>query len=164
MSFVLYLFSRSTRIIWINAILLMELAFRAAVTAQAIALFAQAPLAGLALSGSGPALDTYRIAAGVTPLIAAVQAGAAVLLRRAGRIRGAPFATSIGLLFAEIVQMAVGSFRLLELHVPLGGSLFGASIGLSIYAWLCRQMQSVAPPEACSADATLEGLPINHRT
>jgi hypothetical protein len=109
----------------------MELVFRLAVTAQAIALFAQAVLAELALSGGGPTLDTHRIAEGVTLLTAAVQVIAAVLLRRAGRIHGAPFAASIGLLFAEIVQMAVGRFRLLALHVPLGASPFGASIGLS---------------------------------
>jgi hypothetical protein len=163
MSSVLYVFSVSTRTVWINTILLMELVFRVAVTAQATALFAPAFLAGLALSGSGSALGTHRIVRGRHSAHSSGQAAAAVLLRHAERIRGGPFAASIGLLLAEIVQMAVGRFRLLALHVPLGVLLFGASIGLSIHAWLCRPTQSVAPQEICSAEATLKGLPINHR-
>jgi hypothetical protein len=54
----------------------------------------------------------------------------------------AAIGASIGLLFAGIVQMAEGRFRLLALHIPPGVALFGSSILLSIYACLCRPTQS----------------------
>jgi hypothetical protein len=65
----------------------------------------------------------------------------------------AAIGASIGLLFAGIVQMAEGRFRLLGLHIPPGVALFGPSILLSIYACLCRPTQST----------TLEGQPIIRR-
>jgi hypothetical protein len=155
---VIYLFSAvSARIVWVMAIVFMVMIFRVAVTAQAITLLALAFLAGLALSGSGLALDVHMFGGGATLLMSAVQSGAAVLLRRAARIPGWSIAASLGVLVADVVQMAAGRLQLLALHFPLGVALFGASVGLLIYAWAWRPTQSaVAPSQGLAGDLTLE--------
>src|SRR5262250_770996 len=125
--------------------------FRFGVAAQAIALLAQALLAGLALSGSEAALAAHMPAGASTFLISAAQVVAVFLLRRSGQIPRWVVAASIGLLLAEGLQMLSGRLYVLALHLPLGAGLFGASIGLAISASTWRP--AATPRRAGAPDA-----------
>jgi hypothetical protein len=109
--------------------------FLLVIAGQAAVLPAQALLAGLAISGSEAALGAHMAVGGTSLLISAVQVAAALLLRRSARIPRWLIAVSIGFSVADAAQMAAGRLQLFALHLPLGGALFGASIGLAIYSW-----------------------------
>jgi hypothetical protein len=110
--------------------------FRLVIAAQAIALLAQATLAGLALSGRTSALLAHMFVGGAAFFISAVQVALVFLLWRLAHAPGWLIAASIGLTAAEGSQMASGRLQLFALHLPLGTALFGASIALAIWAWM----------------------------
>jgi hypothetical protein len=108
--------------------------FRASAVGQMIAVFGQAVLAGLALSGSPGALDAHMMngAIAVVFSIAQVVFG---LLSRSELPRWA-LAASIGLLLGEGAQMASGRFYWLAVHLPLGVALFAMLVPLIV--WIVR--------------------------
>jgi heme A synthase len=92
----------------------------------AVAVFAQAVLAGLFLDG-GDAWRGWHALNGmlVLPLLALVQVGLAVLVWRRGRGPGWLALASVGLLVALIVQSMLGMTSQMAIHVPLGVAIFG---------------------------------------
>lgn len=125
--------------------------FRWVTAAQPAALLAQALLAGLALSGNATALDAHMAVGAATVILAVVQAALAFRWQRAGAPRW-PLAVSLGLLGADILQMASGRLQFFVLHLPLGVALFGSALTLAIYVygWLPGQ---IVPPAARAIDA-----------
>jgi hypothetical protein len=141
----------------------LAMVFRLVIAAQATALLPQALLAGLGLSGSEAALGAHMSFGGAILLVSAVQLIVAFLLRRSARIPSWPFAASIGLSVADAVQMVAGRLQLFALHLPLGVALFGASIGLAIYAWAWRPAQITELPGARASEIALSGPPIGDK-
>jgi hypothetical protein len=92
----------------------------------AVAVFAQAVLAGLFLDG-GDAWRTWHATNGVLvlPLLALTQVGLAVLVWRHGRGPGWLTVASVGLLLALLVQNVMGMTSQVAVHVPLGVAIFG---------------------------------------
>ena len=92
----------------------------------AVAVFAQAVLAGLFLDG-GDAWRGWHAVNGmlVLPLLALVQVGLAVLVWRRGRGPGWLALASVGLLVALLVQSVLGITNQVAIHVPLGVAIFG---------------------------------------
>src|SRR5215831_18962454 len=85
--------------------------FRLEIAAQAIALLAQATLAGLGLSGRTSALPAHMFVGGAAFFISAVQVALVFLLWRLAHAPGWLIAASIGLTAAEGLQMASGRLR-----------------------------------------------------
>jgi hypothetical protein len=140
----------------------LAMVFRLVIAAQATALLPQALLAGLGLSGSEAARDAHMSLGGTILVVSAAQVIAALLLRRSVRISRWPVVASIGLSVADVVQMVAGRLQLFALHLPLGVALFGASIGLAIYAWAWRPVQMAELPGARAGEVTLSG-PIGEK-
>jgi hypothetical protein len=92
----------------------------------AVAVFAQAVLAGLFLDG-GDAWRGWHAINGMLllPLLALVQVVLAVLLWRRGHGPGWLAIASVGLLAALLVQNVLGQTSQIALHVPLGVAIFG---------------------------------------
>jgi hypothetical protein len=92
----------------------------------AVAVFAQAVLAGLFLDG-GDAWRAWHAFNGmlVLPLLALVQVGLAVLGWRRGHGPGWLAVASVGLLVALLVQSVLGMTSQVAVHVPLGVAIFG---------------------------------------
>jgi heme A synthase len=92
----------------------------------AVAVFAQAVLAGLFLDG-GDAWRGWHALNGmlVLPLLALVQVGLAVLVWRRGRGPGWLPITSVVLLLTLVIQSALGMTSQVAIHVPLGVAIFG---------------------------------------
>jgi heme A synthase len=92
----------------------------------AVAVFAQAVLAGLFLGG-GDAWRGWHAVNGmlVLPLLALVQVVLAVLVWRGGRRPGWLAVASVGLLVALLVQSMLGMTGQVAAHVPLGVAIFG---------------------------------------
>ena len=92
----------------------------------AVAVFAQAVLAGLFLDG-GDAWRGWHAINGmlVLPLLALVQVGLAVVVWRRGRGPGWLAVASVGLLVALLVQSLLGMTSQVAAHVPLGVAISG---------------------------------------
>jgi cytochrome bd-type quinol oxidase subunit 2 len=92
----------------------------------AVAVFAQAVLAGLFLDG-GDAWREWHAVNGmlVLPLLALIQVVLAVLVWRRGRGPGWLAVASGGLLVALLVQSVLGMTSQVAIHVPLGVAIFG---------------------------------------
>jgi hypothetical protein len=112
--------------------------FRIAASAQAIGMFAQAVLAGLALSGSAMALTVHMLNGAATLLASAVQTGVGVILWRSRDIPRWPLIASVAVLAGQVSQMASGRFHAFALHFPLGVGLFGVLTVLVHWAWSSR--------------------------
>jgi hypothetical protein len=126
--------------------------FRLAIAAQAVALVAQAILAGLALSGrSTNALAAHMLVGGTIFVISAAQVVLMFLLWRIAQVPGWLTAASVGLMAADGLQMASGRLQIFAVHLPLSAGLFGASIALAIWAWMSRS--TLAPRAAGAHDA-----------
>jgi hypothetical protein len=143
--------------------IMLLMAFRLVIAAQAVAVLVQALLGGLALSGGAAALAAHMAVGGVTLLLSMVQVVAAFLLRRSVQIPRWPVAASIGFAVGDGVQMAVGRLQLFALHLPVGVGLFGAAIGLAIYAWTWRPAQIADPAGARGGHFALGGLPMGEK-
>jgi heme A synthase len=92
----------------------------------AVAVFAQAVLAGLFLDGGDAWRDWHAINGMlVLPLLAVIQVGLAVLVWRRGRGPGWLPIASVGLLAALLVQSGLGMTGQVAAHVPLGVAIFG---------------------------------------
>jgi hypothetical protein len=92
----------------------------------AVAVFAQAVLAGLFLDG-GDAWRGWHALNGmvVLPLLALIQVVLAVLVWRRGDGPGWLAVASVGLLVALLAQSVVGMTSQVAAHVPLGVAIFG---------------------------------------
>lgn len=114
----------------------LAVGFRLAIAAQALALLAQAILAGLALSGRGTiALAAHMLVGGTIFVVSAAQLALVLLLWRVAEAPGWLVGVSAGVMAADGLQMASGRLQIFALHFPLGVGLFGASIALGIWAW-----------------------------
>jgi heme A synthase len=104
----------------------MVRAMRLVLWLVAVAVFAQAVLAGLFLDG-GEAWRGWHAVTGmlVLPLLALVQVGLAVLVWRRGRGPGWLAVASVGLLVALLVQSVLGMTSQVAVHVPLGVAIYG---------------------------------------
>jgi cytochrome bd-type quinol oxidase subunit 2 len=92
----------------------------------AVAVFAQAVLAGLFLDG-GDAWRGWHAINGmlVLPLLALIQVVLAVLMWRRSRGPRWLAVASLGLLLALLVQSVLGMTGQVAVHVPLGVAVFG---------------------------------------
>ena len=101
----------------------------------ALAVFAQAILAGLFLDGGDSWRDWHAINGMlVLPLLALTQALLAVLVWRGGRAPGWLPIASLGLLVALLVQNVMGRTSQVAVHVPLGLAIFGLIATLLVRA------------------------------
>jgi hypothetical protein len=92
----------------------------------AVAVFAQAVLAGLFLDGETVWRDWHAVNGMlVLPLLALSQVVLAVLVWRRGRGPGWLAAASLGLLVALLVQSLLGMTGQVAVHVPLGVAISG---------------------------------------
>ncbi|HSZ50738.1 MAG TPA: hypothetical protein VK801_04135 [Caulobacteraceae bacterium] len=108
--------------------------FRGALALQVAALLAQPILAGLILIGDAFALSAHMAVGAASLILAAVQAGAGVLLARSGTAPRWLAAANVVFLIVEGLQMGAGRLGLLAIHLPLGVALFGAAVLMSAYA------------------------------
>jgi hypothetical protein len=104
----------------------MVRAMRLVLWLLAVAVFAQAVLAGLFLDGG----DTWRGWHALNgmlalPLLALIQTVMAVMVWRSGRGPGWPVLASVGLLATLLVQSMLGMTSQVAAHVPLGVAIFG---------------------------------------
>jgi heme A synthase len=101
----------------------------------AVAVFAQAVLAGLFLDG-GDAWRGWHAINGmlVLPLLALIQVVLAVLVWRPGRGPRWLAIASVGLLVALLVQGVLGMTGQVAAHVPLGVAIFGLAGTLLVRA------------------------------
>ena len=101
----------------------------------AVAVFAQAVLAGLFLDG-GDAWRGWHAVNGmlVLPLLALIQVVLAVLVWRRGHGPGWLAVASVGLLVALLVQNVMGMTSQVAVHVPLGLAIFGLVATLLVRA------------------------------
>jgi cytochrome bd-type quinol oxidase subunit 2 len=92
----------------------------------AVAVFAQAVLAGLFLDG-GDAWRGWHATNGmlVLPLLAVVQVVLAFLVWRRGHGPVSLALASVGLLVALLVQSVLGMTSQVAVHIPLGVAIFG---------------------------------------
>ena len=101
----------------------------------AVAVFAQAILAGLFLDGASGWRAWHAINGMlVLPLLALIQAVLAVLVWRRGRGPGRLAIASGGLLLALLVQNVLGQTSQIAVHVPLGLAIFGLVGTLLVFA------------------------------
>ena len=113
----------------------MVRAMRLVLGLLAVAVFAQAVLAGLFLDG-GEAWRGWHAVNGmlVLPLLALIQVILAVLVWRRGRGPGWLAVASVGLLVALLVQSMLGMSSQVAVHVPLGLAIFGLIATLLVRA------------------------------
>ena len=111
-------------------------AMRVVLGLLAVAVFAQAVLAGLFLDG-GDAWRGWHALNGmlVLPLLGLVQVGLAVLVWRRGRGPGWLAVASVGLLVALLVQNVLGMTSQVAAHVPLGVAILGLVGALLVRTW-----------------------------
>jgi branched-subunit amino acid transport protein len=101
----------------------------------AVAVFAQAVLAGLFLDGGDSWRDWHAINGMlVLPLLALAQVVLAVLVWRGGYGSGWLTVASVGLLVALLVQNVMGMTSQVAVHVPLGLAIFGLVATLLVRA------------------------------
>src|SRR5262249_31635266 len=70
---------------------------------------------------------------------------------------------SIGLTAAEGLQMALGRLQLFVVHLPLGISLFGASIALAVWAWMGQSAQTPSKAGTHGAASTFDRLKMEEK-
>lgn len=99
--------------------------FRATIVGHTVALFGQAVLAGLALSGDADALPAHMTLGALTLLISASQVSPALMSRT--QIPRWALLASIALLGGDGIQMASGRLHLFVVHLPLGLPLVAVS-------------------------------------
>jgi len=99
---------------------------RSVVVLHAVALFAQAGLAGEFLSGTDRVVKFHEIAGWIIPAICLVQIALGAIAMRSGIASWWLLIGSVFVFLAEALQTGSGYGRFLRVHVPLGVVLFGA--------------------------------------
>lgn len=128
--------------------------FRACVIGQAIAVFSQAVLAGLALSGNPSALSAHTVNGGIALLMSRLQLILALVVR-SDLPPWAPSA-SFGLCVAEGLQMLSGRRHLFSLHLPVGVALFAVLARLVLWLGTKRSL----PLDEKAGDDVAIGSPL----
>jgi hypothetical protein len=113
----------------------MMVFLRAATTAVAALLIAQAALAGGFLSGNYEALAVHAITGGLTVVALLVQLVAAVLLWRKDRGPSWPARVSLVQVLVAGALIPLGEQRVLTLHVPLAVGLTVGVALLVVWSW-----------------------------
>jgi hypothetical protein len=109
----------------------IALGFRAMVIGQTIALFGQALIGGLALSGEASALDAHMVNGGIALVISLAQVVFGLLMK--GQLPRWALIASVTLLFGEGMQMASGRLHLFFVHLPLGLVLFAGLVPVVLW-------------------------------
>ena len=114
------------RLLWI---------LRAVLTLHALLAVLQPVMAGIFLSGEADAMTNLHSPIGSTLwMYAFLQILVAGLYWRRGG-RALPFWASVGIFFAEFVQLVLGSTRQVAIHVPLGTLIVTAVVWLAIWSY-----------------------------
>ncbi|MCQ4044516.1 hypothetical protein ACFOSC_30125 [Streptantibioticus rubrisoli] len=111
------------------------LLFRTIATLEALLSLAETSLAGSFLNGHYDMLKAHRITAMVIVAVAVVQAVAAFLVRRAGRVPAWLLPTTLLLLIALVGQTGLGFSRVLAAHVTLGVIVVACLLLLTGWSW-----------------------------
>jgi len=126
--------------------------FRATVLIHTALLGAQPVLIGLFLSGDSTKLQAHSTVGSAILTACAAQGVAAILVWRPGRWSIRPFAITLAMFIAELIQLTAGYARNLGLHVPLGVALVTTGVILTTWAWWPRR-----PPHTPVEDQTTSG-------
>jgi hypothetical protein len=110
-------------------------AFRVTATVSAVMLFDQAVFAGQFLNGQFGSLQVHRENATYAGIAVIVTAVVALLVRLVGRGTWRPFGAYLGLFALVALQIVLGFFKLLWLHVPLGVAMIVIAVVLAIWSW-----------------------------
>jgi len=110
------------------------MALRAVVTLQTVTIFAASVTAGLLLSAPGGKV-LHSATAYTLFGVALVHVVTAILAWRPGGGSTKPMCYAIGFLVGTLAQVALGLAHLKALHVPLGVSMFGASVLQLAWVW-----------------------------
>lgn len=108
---------------------------RVVITAHAVAVFAQALLAGRFMSGDFEMLDVHFFNSQVTGGFGLAQLVLGFLYWRPGGGRIWPALVGLGITISEVFQIHAGLTRNIGLHVPLGVLIFAASVLFTVWAW-----------------------------
>jgi hypothetical protein len=118
-------------------------AFRAVAVLHAVLAVVQPVAAGAVLQASVAGLEVHRAVGSVVGLVGMVLVPLAVLAWRPGRLPAWPIAVAVGLVVAEVAQIALGYTGLLAVHVPLGVAIVATSVALAW--WVLRARPEIAP-------------------
>ncbi|MFB7115624.1 hypothetical protein [Streptomyces sp. NPDC056190] len=105
----------------------------------------QAALAGLFVTGDVAFLAWHAANATVLTALVAVQAVAALVVRRSLHGPRWPFPLTLGLLALLVVQQGMGEARMLGGHIPMGLTIFGTGATLAAGAFAFRPRRSPRP-------------------
>jgi hypothetical protein len=101
-------------------------------------MFAQAVLAGLALSKNAPTLSAHMFNGAATVLASTLQTAFAVLPLRSRDVPRWQLVATVAVLAGQLAQNASGRIPVFALHLPLGVGVFGVLIVLLFCAWSSR--------------------------
>jgi hypothetical protein len=109
-------------------------ALRVLIAINALAILAQALLAGMFLGGDEAMRNVHGIGAFVVHGAGLLLLIVAVLYWRPGRGSGFPALASLVLLLAGLVQSMTGGSGATSVHVPLGMAMFGLTVWLGVWS------------------------------
>lgn len=93
-------------------------------------------MAGIFLSGEADAMNDWHSPIGSTLwMIALLQIPVAALYAWPGGGRLLPLWMTLGLFFAEFVQLILGSTHQIAIHIPLGTLIVTAVVWFAIWTW-----------------------------
>jgi hypothetical protein len=112
--------------------------FRVVATAAAILLFVQSVTAGMFIPDhdAHAAFDAHRVMALVAGGAVLLLLVAAILLAAVGGGGALPIVASTVLLVLVLAEMAVGSMKIVPLHVPLGVGIIALGTVTAVVSWL----------------------------
>ena len=114
-----------TALLWLTRLVMLP---------QAIAFVLQPISIGSFLQGTWAALDVHLATGGILVLVTWMTGVCGLALGVVGR-HWWLVAASVALGFLTMAQVALGSTRLLVLHVPLGVTLVAMALWLAIWPW-----------------------------
>ncbi|MFX4286312.1 hypothetical protein ACQBJO_16915 [Janibacter sp. G349] len=114
-----------TALLWITRLVMLP---------QAIAFVLQPISIGSFLQGTWAALDVHLVTGGILVLVTWVTGACGLALGVVGR-HWWLVAASLALGFLTTAQVALGSTRVLVLHVPLGVALVALALWLAVWPW-----------------------------
>jgi hypothetical protein len=100
-----------------------------------LAVLAQAVFAGLFVTGDIALLDMHQVNAFVVLAAAVLWIIAAVVLSRAADASRGLIVLGVAALVVTLAQIAVGSSRILWLHIPLGVGMFAMAVRFAAAAF-----------------------------